>query len=136
MLWVRWVTLDEAITEDDMPFSMEDLEVEDEEGNSLEYADGGYVRKFEVGGYNPSTGVNTSTNTGITMQAPITSFTPQPVTTQSPTAYQPTAAPTTGYTPAFGTQPQQQTLPTFQQVLPSTQTGEKIVKSIKMLQVM
>jgi hypothetical protein len=119
---------DEAITEDDMPFSMEDLEVEDEEGNSLEYADGGYVRKFEVGGYNPSTGVNTSTNTGITMQAPVTSFTPQPVTTQSPTAYQPTAAPTTGYTPAFGTQPQQQILPTFQQVLPSTQTGEKIVK--------
>jgi hypothetical protein len=119
---------DQAIMEDDMPFSMEDLEVEDEEGNSLEYADGGYVRKFEVGGYNPSTGVNTSTNTGITMQAPVTSFTPQPVTTQSPTAYQPTAAPTTGFTPAFGTQPQQQTLPTFQQVLPSTQTGEKIVK--------
>jgi hypothetical protein len=119
---------DQAIMEDDMPFSMEDLEVEDEEGNSLEYADGGYVRKFEVGGYNPSTGVNTSTNTGITMQAPITSFTPQPVTTQSPTAYQPIAAPTTGYTPAFGTQPQQQELPTFQQVLPSTQTGEKIVK--------
>ena len=119
---------DQAIMEDDMPFSMEDLEVEDEEGNSLEYADGGYVRKFEVGGYNPSTGVNTSTNTGITMQAPVTSFTPQPVTTQSPTAYQPIAAPTTGYTPAFGTQPQQQELPTFQQVLPSTQTGEKIVK--------
>jgi hypothetical protein len=40
----------EATMEDDMPFSMEDLEVSDEEGNSLEYANGGFVRKFSEGG--------------------------------------------------------------------------------------
>ena len=119
---------DEAIMEDDMPFSMEDLEVEDEEGNSLEYANGGFVRKFVDGGYNPDTGVNTSTNTGITMQAPTTSFTPQSISTPTATTYQPISAPDTGYTPAFGTQPQQEELPTYTEVLPSVQTGEKIVK--------
>ena len=108
---------DEATMEDDMPFSMEDLEVEDEEGNSLEYADGGYVRKFAVGGYNPDTGVTTTPNTGINLQSPNISFTPT-ATPAVNTTYTPTIAPATGYVPAFGTQPQQQQLPLFSEVLP------------------
>lgn len=108
---------DEAIMEDDMPFSMEDLEVEDEEGNSLEYADGGFVRKFEVGGYNPSTGTTTQTGTGIYqtpnqptigMNRPATSYTPFTPTVQPnvvPTSFQPkfltTPAPTVTQLPTF-----------------------------------
>ena len=98
----------EATMEDDMPFSMEDLEVEDEEGNSLEYANGGFVRKFAEGG---------------TPDPSIPPFsTPLPV---------PVAAPIGGYKPIFAGAPvEKKKLPTFAQVMPSPVTGQKQVKYV------
>jgi hypothetical protein len=99
---------DEATMEDDMPFSMEDLEVEDEEGNSMEYANGGYVRKFSEGGTpNPSI---------------------SPFSTPLAT---PVAAPIGGYKPIFAGAPvEKKKLPTFAQVMPSPVTGQKQVKYV------
>ena len=87
---------DEVTVDKNMPFSMEDLDVEDEEGNSMEFADGGYVRKFQVGGYNPATNTRTSDNTGIsTTSAPI--FGTNPILNASPFAGS-VAAPVGGFT--------------------------------------
>jgi hypothetical protein len=126
---------DEATMEDDMPFSMEDLEVVDEEGNSLEYADGGYVRKFEVGGYNPSTGTTTQTGTGtyqaatqptIGMNQPNTPYTPFTPTVQTSTV-------PTGFQPKFLTTPTATTtpLPTFDQVQGGTGAPVQVTKKYK-----
>ena len=112
---------DEATMEDDMPFSMEDLEVEDEEGNSMAYADGGYVRNFEVGGYNPATGTTTTGNTGISY-TPASSFgTPvAPVAPVNVPQYTAQPAPQNGfaYKVPEGFAPQQ--LPAYTSVLGGT----------------
>jgi hypothetical protein len=129
---------DEATMEDDMPFSMEDLEVEDEEGNSMEYANGGYVRNFEVGGYNPATGTTTTGNTGISYMPASTFGTPvAPVTPVNPTVnttmpqYNLQAAPQGGFTykmPEGFTTPvlpkQQDVLGTKDGLPPSTKMGK------------
>ena len=101
---------DEVTVDKNMPFSMEDLDVEDEEGNSMEFADGGYVRKFQVGGYS-------SSNTGIITQPSTQEFTAQEPTNFT-SNYTPKVAPASGFEPSFGTQPQQQVLPSFSQVIP------------------
>jgi hypothetical protein len=129
---------DQATMEDDMPFSMEDLEVEDEEGNSMAYADGGYVRNFEVGGYNPATGTTTTGNTGISYMPASTFGTPvAPVTPVNPTVnttmpqYNLQAAPQGGFTykmPEGFTTPvlpkQQDVLGTKDGLPPSTKMGK------------
>ena len=129
---------DEATMEDDMPFSMEDLEVEDEEGNSMEYANGGYVRNFEVGGYNPATGTTTTGNTGISYMPASTFGTPvAPVAPVNPTVnttmpqYNLQAAPQGGFTykmPEGFTTPvlpkQQDVLGTKDGLPPSTKMGK------------
>ena len=98
---------DEATMDDDMPFGMEDLiiisaEREDE------------PQKFAAGGMpvDPNTGVYYTGNTGVTMQQPIyqpptAPVQPVPTAPTQPVATQPTATPTGGYTPLFGTAPQQ-----------------------------
>ena len=129
---------DEAIMEDDMPFSMEDLEVEDEEGNSMEYANGGYVRNFEVGGYNPATGTTTTGNTGIsympasTFGTPVAPVTPvNPIVNTTMPQYNLQAAPQGGFTykmPEGFTTPvlpkQQDVLGTKDGLPPSTKMGK------------
>ena len=97
---------DEATIDDDMPFGMEDLIIisAEPEDEPQKFADGGMP-------VDPNTGVYYTGNTGVTMQQPIyqppVSAQPMPPVSTQPVPTQPTATPTGGYTPLFGTAPQQ-----------------------------
>jgi hypothetical protein len=98
---------DEATLPDDVPFGMDDLDVEDE---PIEMAKGGVVQAANGTFMNPSTGI------GGYQQSQFANYVPQFTT------YQPTQLPTTGYvapqqqmTPLAA----QQTLPKFEDVIPA-----------------
>jgi len=98
---------DEATLPDDVPFGMDDLDVEDE---PIEMAQGGVVQAANGTFMNPSTGI------GGYQQSQFANYVPQFTT------YQPTQLPTTGYvapqqqmTPLAA----QQTLPKFEDVIPA-----------------
>lgn len=99
---------DEATLDDDIPFGMEDLIIvsAEPEKNTQKFADGGMP-------VDPNTGVYYTGNTGVTMQQPIYQpptgsvplIPPMPTVPTQPVPTQPSQ--TGGYTPLFGTQPQQ-----------------------------
>jgi len=99
---------DEATLDDDIPFDMQDLIIvsAEPEENTQKFAGGGMP-------VDPNTGVYYTGNTGVTMQQPIyqppngsvPSIPPMPTVPTQPVPTQPSQ--TGGYTPLFGTQPQQ-----------------------------
>ena len=101
---------EEATLPDDVPFNMDDLDVDDNENEPLEMAQGGVVQAANGTFMTPSTGI------GGYQQSQFVNYTPQF------TPFQPTQLPTTGYVAPQQQQvplASQQTLPQFQDVIPA-----------------
>ena len=108
---------DEATISDDIPFTADDITVEDDDGNEgdLEMQVGGVVPPNQGVYFQPSQ-VGSQFN-----------IAPQQQQMYQPPMYQPMPQQQTGYGPSFGMQPQQpQQYTSFENLLPNTQAYENV----------
>jgi hypothetical protein len=108
---------DEATIPDDIPFTADDITVEDDDGNEGEL-------EMQVGGVVPP-------NQGVYFQPSQVgsqfNIAPQQQQMYQPPMYQPMPQQQTGYGPSFGMQPQQpQQYTSFENLLPNTQAYENV----------
>jgi len=105
---------DEATLPDDMPFTIDDLDMEDD----LEYNEGGVVEAQTGTFVAPGSGITTTPSQFAGQQLPSAGSIPNYV---APNIPPPTAAPVGGFTPQFtaqtGQKGQQGTTPTFQTLI-------------------